>query len=61
MYYFGIWFGGLYASLTFLRRAHRDREAGIPVRYVGCLHAVLWVHVALLIAAIAVAIILLTY
>lgn len=53
MYYFGLWLGGFLANLYFLRRAREDREAGIPTKYTGCLRVVLWVHVALLVVALA--------
>lgn len=53
MYYFGLWVAGFIANLYFLRQVRRDRAEGIPTKYVGCLHVVLWVHVVLLLAALA--------
>lgn len=45
LYYFGLFVAGLVANLIFLGNARRDRRAGIITRNVGCLQALLWVHV----------------
>ena len=45
LYYFGFGIAGLIANIIFLNNARRDERQGILTRNVGCLQALLWVHV----------------
>jgi hypothetical protein len=45
LYYFGLFVAGLVANLIFLGNARRDRREGVNTRNVGCLQALLWVHI----------------
>lgn len=49
LYYAGLGIIGLIANLLFLRNARRDEESGVEVTEKGCLQALLWVHLALMI------------
>jgi uncharacterized membrane protein len=45
LYYFGFFVAGLVANLIFLGNARRDRREGVNTSNVGCLQALLWVHI----------------
>ena len=45
LYYFGLGIVGLIANIIFLNNARRDERQGILTRNVGCLQALLWVHI----------------
>lgn len=48
LYYVGAGIIGLIANVIFLSNASRDRRQGVPTRNVGCLQALLIVHLALI-------------
>ena len=45
LYYLGFGIGGLIANIIFLNNARRDEQQGVFTRNVGCLQALLWVHI----------------
>lgn len=47
LYYLGLGVSGFIANIYFLRRARQEASSGIPVRHVGCLYALLAVHIVL--------------
>jgi hypothetical protein len=47
MYYFGIFISGLVLNIIFINHARQDQKDGVPVHHVGCLYAVLAVHIVL--------------
>lgn len=49
LYYVGLGIVGLIVNIVFLGNARRDQSVGIMTRNVGCLQAVLWVHVGLMV------------
>ncbi len=59
LYYLGFGLIGLIANLIFLSNARRDERQGVITSNVGCLQALLWVHIALIILGCIAAIIFL--
>jgi Trk-type K+ transport system membrane component len=55
LYYVGFGIVGLIVNIIFLSNARRDESMGIMTRNVGCLKAVLWLHVALIVISFIVA------
>lgn len=49
LYYLGFGLIGLIANLIFLSNARRDERQGVITSNVGCLQALLWVHIALIV------------
>lgn len=58
LYYLGFGVIGLIANVIFLNNAKRDERQGMIVENKGCLSALLWVHVGLMILGCIVTIIL---
>ncbi|MBN1312499.1 MAG: hypothetical protein JXB30_13880 [Anaerolineae bacterium] len=55
LYYVGFGLIGLIVNIVFLGNARRDQSMGIATRNVGCLQAVLWVHIALMVIGFSIA------
>jgi uncharacterized membrane protein len=59
LYYIGFGIVGLIVNIVFLGNARRDQSVGIVTRNVGCLQALLWVHIALMVIGAIIACIML--